>query len=473
MSAQADRSSSETKRRRGDASPRRGLWAGASIGVLGVTALFVGQSALESYLRGETFRHKTEAALGRILHAEAALEPLERQGIALSSERLELNGTSGAFFSKALLHGVWAELDLGGIWKRLWKVEMIRFQRIEVNLDPPSDSFTAPSNEAHSQPLAVSPWWARFLPNRTEVAAIQTDRATLKRSGFELKETRLNAKPQDGGWDISLESGELRSPHLPAMEVSKARVSMQGKNGSLRSARLLVKTGGQVQATGEWGAETGIDLHGKLENVDVRPFLPEWWQARLRGSLIGDIRFLRNSTQPEGQLTGELKLQNGTLEGLPLLSQLGTFIGNPRFRQVPLKNASARLTHTATRTTLKDLDLDADGVLRIRGDLSVEKGALKGSLKLGISASLIQWLPGVRSKVFDESADGYVWTPVQVSGSLEEPIEDLSPRLISEAVGAVSETVRDLPKKLPVTPSPIPEAAKGLMDAVKSLIPAK
>jgi hypothetical protein len=153
-----------------------------------------------------------------------------------------------------------------------------------------------------------------------------------------------------------------------------------------------------------------------------------------------------------------------------VLGQLDGFLGSPRFRQVALKTASARLRKTSDKTELQDIDLDAEGILRIRGGVSVEKDRLSGSLRLGISPSFIQWLPAGRNALFGEPSEGYVWVPFELTGTLENPQEDLSARLAAGAVDALTEAAKGLPKELPKA---LPEAARGLLDAVKSILPGR
>ena len=163
-------------------------------------------------------------------------------------------------------------------------------------------------------------------------------------------------------------------------------------------------------------------------------------------------------------------MTGGKLEGLPILAQLDSFLGNPRFRQVALKTATARIRKTSDKTEFQDIDLDAEGILRIRGGVTVEKDRISGSLKLGISPSFVQWLPAGRDVLFGEAAEGYVWAPFQISGTLENPQEDLSSRLAAGVVEGVMEAAKGLPRELPKA---LPEAAKGLLDAVKSILPGR
>jgi hypothetical protein len=179
--------------------------------------------------------------------------------------------------------------------------------------------------------------------------------------------------------------------------------------------------------TGGWTEESGTDLHAKLENVDVQPFLPAWFQTRLHGALQGNARFTKPDSAKEGELSGDLKLSGATLEAIPLFAALDSFTGNPRFHQIPLKNASAHFSQTKERLEFTELDLDGAGILRIQGQLTVKAGSPAGPAQTRHLSSLLQWLPEIRTKIFAEARDGYVWTPFELSGTTDQPLENLLP----------------------------------------------
>lgn len=462
--------SSKATRRRPKASAHRTLlWLGASVATGGVILLFGAQAWLESYLKGDVFRRKTEAAIGRVLHAECALTPLQRQGSALTTDSLRLAGQTGAFFKTAQIQGLNAELDLEAIWRRVWKIETLRFQRLELNLEPPPIATSGRDPEAAPDPSATH-WWTALLPRKTELGHIHTDRATLTRAGASLKDARLDVRPSQGGWEILLEAGDLKWPGLPAMELSQSKFVAHPDADFTGKARVLVKTGGQMALAGGWVRESGVDIHAQLENVEAKPFLPLWWQSRLRGSMQGNLRFVQAVNAKDGELSGDIKLTGATFEALPLFAQLDKFIQNTRFSQVPLKTASFHFSQTPERTEFRDIDLDAGGPLRITGSVTVKSGSLRGALKLGISSSLTQWLPETRTKIFSEAREGYLWAPFEVSGTPEDPKENLSALLVAAAIETATDVVKDLPGKIPQA---LPAATKGVLDAVKSLLPQR
>ena len=83
-------------------------------------------------------------------------------------------------------------------------------------------------------------------------------------------------------------------------------------------------------------------------------------------------------------------------------------------------------------------------------------------IQAGVAPSTLEWIPGARERVFTVSRDGYLWTPVRLSGPIAHPSEDLTARLAQAAtvqsINEVRQSVRD--------------SARGLLDLVTPLIPA-
>jgi hypothetical protein len=65
--------------------------------------------------------------------------------------------------------------------------------------------------------------------------------------------------------------------------------------------------------------------------------------------------------------------------------------------------------------------------------------ALGGTLEIGLTTNYLDWLPHPE-EVFTRESGGYLWTTVHLSGTLQSPQQDLSPRLIqalTESPGAL------------------------------------
>ena len=465
-----------------------------------VVGFFVIQSLLENYLKSDAFRQRIETTVGHKIHATCTLAPLRRTGISLFSESLDLHANPGISFQTALIQNIRTDIDLGGIWSRTWKLDTIQVENLDLSLDPTPTSETS-SDPATTETTAPRPtsWLADWLPNKTSITTIRAERCNIKKAGIQAKQTRLIATPSGSpivstNWDILAESGEISFPSLPTVDLAQAKWNIRKDQTSLRSARVLIRQGGECVLSGDFSKESGSTIHAQLENVNIEPFLNPMWQAKLKGNVQGTIKFSQHPTSnPDGSLEGSLTLKNGKLEALPILAVLDKFLNNPRFRSVSIKSASVNISKSSNLLLLKDIDLDGDGSLRIQGNISIESGKLDGKLNFGISTSLLQWLPGAQSLLFPVSRDGYLWTPVNISGTVDNPLEDLSSRLLNTGVNAATSILQTIQSALP-TPSTnpanpnstnpqkpaipaIPDAArdatKGVLDGVKSLLPGR
>ena len=75
----------------------------------------------------------------------------------------------------------------------------------------------------------------------------------------------------------------------------------------------------------------------------------------------------------------------------------------------------------------------SEGLMRLEGELTVVGREVNGRFSLGITPGTLARIPGAESKVFQPGRDGLLWSPVIVRGTLDEPKEDVSKRLIAAA----------------------------------------
>jgi hypothetical protein len=74
-------------------------------------------------------------------------------------------------------------------------------------------------------------------------------------------------------------------------------------------------------------------------------------------------------------------------------------------------------------------DAQRRGKFRIEGEMSIEQRRLRGTIRLGLTREYLDWLPNPE-EVFSRKQDGYLWTNVHLSGTIDDPGQDLSPRII-------------------------------------------
>ncbi len=102
--------------------------------------------------------------------------------------------------------------------------------------------------------------------------------------------------------------------------------------------------------------------------------------------------------------------------------------------------------------------MESEGLIRTEGGFTVRANQIDGTLQVGLARSAVRWLPVVGARVFNlPERDGYLWTTVHLSGPVNHPTEDLTPRLLA----ATQQEILDKARQGAGT---VIDTAKGLLD---------
>jgi hypothetical protein len=94
-----------------------------------------------------------------------------------------------------------------------------------------------------------------------------------------------------------------------------------------------------------------------------------------------------------------------------------------------LRSGSAEVHWESPTLEIKDIAVEDKGKFRLEGLVSVREKSLGGAIRLGVAREYLEWLPQAE-EVFSNEGRGYLWTTVHLSGTIEKPEQDLSPRII-------------------------------------------
>ena len=165
-------------------------------------------------------------------------------------------------------------------------------------------------------------------------------------------------------------------------------------------------------------------------------------------------------------MSGSLTLAQAQLEALPVLDQIALFTKTQQFRRLALNKVSADFRQEKGKLEVRNFVAESQGLIRIEGGFAVVNGMIDGTFQVGVVPTSLQWLPGSQERVFTQQRAGYLWTPMRLSGPLSKPGEDLSPRLIAAAQGAIIQGVENSVRDTIQTGK---DAAKGALDFLMPL----
>jgi hypothetical protein len=78
---------------------------------------------------------------------------------------------------------------------------------------------------------------------------------------------------------------------------------------------------------------------------------------------------------------------------------------------------------------IKNITVEERDKFRLEGEISIKRRLLRGTIRLGLTREYLDWLPNPE-EVFSRRSNGYLWTDVHISGTIDEPKQDLSQRII-------------------------------------------
>lgn len=437
---------------------------GAILVLLTIVTYIVGKSWVQSYLRGPEFRKFVNARVGKTLQSEVEFDAFQFNGMKIYSESMLARGLEGGPFSQMQIDQLRAEFSLRRFFDRVWQVESIEAQHVAIKLD--GTRLNRPPEPQKLEAIAkqnTSGW----LPDRVEIASalirdFELTWGDLPSTSGALTKLVVRATPAEGGWLIEGSKGELRAANLPPLHVENVRLRQRDRTLFVNSASFHGERGGTVDASGEVVFGEHVDMQAKLDGIDIEPFLSGDWRVRLHGRVNGEVR-VQSSLPAKGPVavSGTIELKDSRLEALPLLNEVATFTRSQQFRSLSLSRASARFERNANETRVRDLVVESQGLIRVEGAYNIVSGQIDGVFQVGVSPTTLQWLPGSQERVFTVARDGYVWTPMRLTGPVDAPSEDLTPRLVAAASGAVIDKVESTARDAIQIGR---DAAKGALD---------
>ena len=441
--------SRRARRRRG--APKSGGKSWWIRGLVGLGLLLVVSVAgaylwLRSWLHSEDFRQMLSNATGEGLGARSEFGKFHWDGASVGSDSFDAQGDGMVESLRA--DGLRLDIGLGKVSSGVVEISGARLNQLDVVLDLRDEAKERPlPGQLEGTPDLAEvtkerpAWYAEYLPSEVKLLDLQVARSSLKvrleQGDIDFAGTRWEVSPNGGkqSYRVEANGGKVDLPwdFLPSLQLKQARLLYQDLRVYLTEAEFSVFESGRLGLTGEAALSGGgFAFEGRLQDVMAGEVLSEDWKQRLEGSL--ESEFSVGDSGSGLAFDGSLELLNGTLTALPVLDHLAAYGGNPRFRRLVLNDARADYYLKDGVLTVSNLELGSDGLIRLEGMLRVDAaGQLDGRFKLGLAPGTLARIPGAETKVFFPGERGLLWTNLRVTGTVDDPKEDLTDRLIDAA----------------------------------------
>jgi hypothetical protein len=263
-------------------------------------------------------------------------------------------------------------------------------------------------------------------------------------SGWGVENVGIEVHPNPQNTTFSIQGGEILSPlpWLGALSLQQAKGSYLSPQIYLTRLELKSAQGGTLELSGEGRTDSIAGRKGRL-TWDRWP-LPEGKigvglfdiPAKMSGSFeLSDWK----SDGPVG--TGQVKLIDARLEpgkgSETILGLLAVLTGEARLRGCTLSTAQASWTLEPGIYNVRSITAEAPGLLRVNGQVKVMGQNLSGVINLALEKNLGSKVSGLTGgELFRQESDGYLSQPIQISGTLDRPENDLQSKL----TGALART---------------------------------
>ncbi|MEY5062657.1 MAG: hypothetical protein RLZZ112_621 [Verrucomicrobiota bacterium] len=414
----------------------------AGLLVLGVlTAVFL-PLWVTRWLGGDQFRQLASQQISTLLKTEGELQPLEWSSFSVFS---------GGFASRPGAPGPWLwelrELRTE-ISPRLLLDRILRFSEIsvgELSLTPgtrPSLALTEAAPPVSGDER--SPDLFRDVQIGTiEIRSVQVQPSAAS-AGWGIQGLQVSAQPSKQQTEFHLRGGQITTPlsWLGSIQLGSAKGRYTDPTIFLTSLDAKSPNGGTLQLSGEYTFGPSSRAQGRVS----------WENWSIPGGKIGvglfeiparmSGEFVLQEMRPGGPVgQGQVRLVNARLEPGPgsetILGLLGALTGEPRLRGCPLTTAQAKWSMQPGIYDVTQILAEAPGLLRAVGQVRITGPNLSGQVLLGLERNLgskVNALTG--GECFRREEQGYLYETINLSGTLDNPQNDLKAKL----TGAIART---------------------------------
>ena len=404
------------------------------VGVLGAGVLYV---MVRGYLYSDAFRRFLSDKASAVAQVDGQFRPFRWDGLAVDTDAFE--GSGNGIIKELRVDGLHTEVGVSGLRRGVWEIRASRLQRLELVVDARDhETSLAPpiKTQAATSPVKVPGW----LPRKIELQGMEVRdvvvKALINSGPVSIGGMRVRVEPvaKNQIYRAELADGTIRLPFglVPELRMKRARLRYQDGRVFIHKAAAAAWENGILEASGEWDLSAGLyALEGEASGVKCGDIFNEDWSKRFMGDMESSFTLGNHS----GALvaSGRLTVRNSTLTALPVLDSLAAYADTRRFRVLSLSEARTDWRWQQGEIALTHLVLASEGLVRLEGRIFIRGRQLDGTFRLGLAPGTLASIPGAESHVFSVGELGLLWTPLRITGTLDDPKEDLTDRLVEAA----------------------------------------
>ena len=433
------------------AAQRKRFCIGAGCILFGILAAGISANVgLSAFLRSSKLRDRVSARTAEELKASAGYLPLSWRGLSVYCQGFLVQGEPSQALTRMEAAGLSARCGLTSLWHGVFVIHELDVQRLQVAYGQTAvGQFT---NDLPHQPevKAPDPNKSAFTVDihKTVIASTNIWWGNKANALGGLKNVAATIYTINKDLDVTGVGGSFRQEGWPEMKIKQFHLYYAKPNLFVKEGSICVGERDDVSLNGQFtfAEKSSMALALKFDDCPVAPFLPESWREKFRAQFSSQTslskEFRENAVV---QATGDVHCANASLQGLNAQQKLALITRKPKFRHLKFSTLKGDYSYAGGKLQVKNLEVEAEDLFAVEGSFVVEGENIDADLKVGAKPSVLKTLPGARERVFTEARGGYYWTTVKLTGPLQHPRENLSPRLVEAAKAQIFQGIFKIP----------------------------
>jgi hypothetical protein len=414
-----------------------------------ISLLFGGGIALYSFLHGDGCRQWLTRRLNHSLRVDGKLEPIIWSGATFSSSGYSGTGQAKSRINSLNASGISAHLNWPSLFVRTWDLDQVNVDQANVYLGKPTANQGEPKHASSGSGINLPHFFAFDF---------QIDRIALNRGNLhwsagqnqagELLETKIIATRRgEDSWEVSASGGKAHHGGMPPVRLDSLLASAGSKDITITQARLFGESGGTISLNGFVALDENqiSRIHTEFNGISINDLYPE--TLHLNGIASGSADYAGTIQREDtGAITGSLHVDKLRMDWSVFLGKVGSFIKISGMDDWALDSVDTQVIYRSQHIEFSHLVAKYQDQAKIEGNGTIDSGQINATFSVGLSSAILKWLPGVQQKVFTEERDNLYWAPVQLTGTPQNPKEDLSKRISSALQESVGKEFKDQAK---------------------------
>jgi hypothetical protein len=414
-----------------------------------IALLFGGGIALYSFVHGNAWREWITRRLNHSLRVDGKLEPITWNGLTFSSSSYSGKGQAKSRVNSLDASGISAHLNWQALFARTWDLDQVNVEKADVYLGKPIIKQGVQKGASRSSWIKL-PHFIAFDFQIDHIAISQGNLhwSTGQNRAGELLGTKIIATRQgDNSWDVSASGGKAQHAGFPPVTLDSVSASTGSNGVTITQARLFGQNGGTISLNGFVALDENqiSRIHTEFSGVSINDLYPE--TLHLNGIASGNADYSGTIQREDaGAITGSLHVDKLRMDWSVFLGKIGPFIKTSEMDDWVLDSVYTQVLYRGQHIEFSHLVAKYQDQAKIEGNGTIDSGQINATFSVGLSTGILKYLPGVQQKVFTEQRDGLYWAPVQLTGTPQNPKEDLSKRISSALQESVGKELKDQAK---------------------------